>query len=99
MLKAYDDYRPGTGAEIMEWIKQQTQHRQSLERTRTTGSESRLNRAQKNSLIVGLLGILVAAVTAIWSGWVAAVIAIVAVGGPSTATVLARILDRLDKRN
>ena len=98
MLKGYDEYRPGTGAEVMEWIKDQTRHRQKLERQRTDGSEKRLNNAQRNSLCVGVLGILIAAVASYWSTVVAAVIVIVAVGGPSAATILARILDRADRR-
>jgi uncharacterized membrane protein len=98
MLKAYDDYRPGTGAEVMEWIKDQTRHRQKLESKRTEGSEKRLERAQNYAFTVGLFGLVVAAVTSYWNGWTAAVFAIVSVGGPGAATVLARVLDRLDPK-
>jgi hypothetical protein len=99
MLKAYDAYKDGTGAEVMEWIKDQTRHRQKLESERTKGSEKRLDRAQNYALVVALFGIGVAAVTSFWSIGTAIVIAIVSVGGPGAATVLARILDRLDKKN
>jgi hypothetical protein len=99
MLKAYDDYRPGVGAEVMGWIKEQTHHRQDLERRRTEGSETRLNRAQRNSFIIGLFGLALAAGISYWSTLVGIVIAVVSVGGPASATVVARILDRLDKKN
>jgi uncharacterized membrane protein len=99
MLKAYDDYRPGTGPEVMEWIKDQTRHRQSLERKRTDRSENRLDRAQRNSFVIGLFGLALAAGISYWSTLVGIVIAVVSVGGPASATVVARILDRLDKKN
>ena len=98
MLKAYDDYRQGTGAEVMEWIKDQTKHRQKLEIKRTEGSERRLDRAQNYALIVALFGLVVAGAISYWNGWAAAVVAIVSVGGPGAATVLARVLDRLDPK-
>ncbi len=99
MLRAYDDYKSGTGAEVMEWIKDQTRHRQGLERDRTNGSERRLNTAQQNSLIIAILGVLVAAGTSFFSPLVASVIVVVAVGGPSAATIIARILDKITKKN
>jgi hypothetical protein len=99
MLKGYEDYRLGAGSEVMEWIKEQSRHRRCLERKRVIGSEKRLDRAQTNSLIVALSGILVAAATAYFNAWVGAVTAIVAVGGPSTATVIARILDKVNRKN
>jgi hypothetical protein len=98
MLKAYDDYRAGTGAEVMEWIKDQTLHRQKLERKRTDRSQTRLDRAQKYAFIVALFGLVVAVITSYWNGWAAAIFAIVSVGGPSAATILARVLDRLDPK-
>lgn len=97
MLKGYDDYKPGTGAEVMEWIKDQTRHRQCLERKRTNGSEKRLDNAQRNSLWVAILGILVGGAVAYWNTVVGVAIAVTAVGGPPAATILARILDKLDR--
>jgi hypothetical protein len=100
MLKAYDDYRQGTGAEVMEWIKDQTRHRQSLERKRTEGSEKRLDRAQNYALIAALVGLVVAAAIAYLGNTLAAVVfAIIFGGGPSATTVLARFLDRVDTKN
>jgi uncharacterized membrane protein len=100
MLRAYDNYRPGTGAEIMDWLKEQTHHRQALERKRTDGSEKRLDRAQSNSLVVALFGLVIAAATAHWSSTAAAIVfAAVSVGGPPVATVVARLLDRPEKKS
>lgn len=93
MLKAYDEYRPGMGMEVVEWIKDQTRHRQALERQKTDGSEGRLGKAQSNSFILAIIGIIAAGVIAFWSAWVAIVVAAVCVSGPSTATVVARLVD------
>jgi hypothetical protein len=84
----------------MEWIKDQTRHRQKQEQKRTDGSEKRLGRAQNYAFIVALFGLTVSMISAYFGSTVAAIaFAIVSVGGPGAATVLARILDRLDKRN
>jgi len=93
MLHAYDEYKAGMGMEVVEWLKDQTRHRQGLERNRADGSERRLNRSQIFAFVIGMAGLLIAAIASYWSAIVAAVIAIVAVGGPSAASILARLID------
>src|SRR5260370_11897696 len=93
MLHAYDEYKDGMGSEVVEWIKDQTRHRQGLERDRTGGSERRLDRSQVFALAIAMAGLIIAALPSHWSTFVAAVIAIVAVGGPSAASILARLID------
>jgi hypothetical protein len=93
MLHAYDDYKLGMGLEVVEWIKDQTRHRQGLERDRADFSERRLDRSQLFAFAIGMAGLVIAAVASYWSTFVAAVIAIVAVGGPSAASILARLID------
>jgi Cu/Ag efflux pump CusA len=93
MLHAYDEYKPGMGMEVVEWLKDQTRHRQGLERNRTDGSERRLNRSQIFAFVIAMVGLVIAAIASYWSTFVAAVIAIVAVGGPSAASILARLID------
>jgi len=93
MLRDYDAYSPGMGVEVVEWIKDQTRHRQALERQRAEGSERRLNKSQIFALSIGMAGLVIAAIASIWSTFVAAVIAIVAVGGPSAASIMARLID------
>jgi hypothetical protein len=44
-------------------------------------------------LVIALAGLLLAAIASHWSTFVAAIIAIVAVGGPSTASIVARLID------
>jgi uncharacterized membrane protein len=97
VLRAYDDYRPGMGAEVVEHIREQTRHRQALERERVDGSEKRQNRAQRNAFIIGTLSLFVSAGAAYYSTFVAAIIVIVGIGGPATATIAARLLDRLTR--
>jgi hypothetical protein len=93
MLHAYDEYKPGMGTEVVEWLKDQTRHRQGLERNRTDGSERRLNQSQIFAFVIGMAGLVIAAIASYWSTFVAAVIAIVAVGGPSAASIMARLID------
>ena len=93
MLHAYDDYKLGMGLEVVEWLKDQTRHRQGLERDRADFSERRLDRSQVFAFAIGMAGLVIAAVASYWSTFVAAVIAIVAVGGPSAASILARLID------
>lgn len=95
MLRAYDDYKPGFAAEVVEHVKEQSHHRQALERQRTEGSERRQGRAQTYAFVVAILSVLVSAMAASYSSFVAAVIVVVGVGGPAAATIVARILDRL----
>lgn len=97
MLRAYDEYRAGMGAEVVEHVRDQTRHRQALERQRVDGSEGRQNRAQRNAFIIGALSLFVSASAAYYSTFVAAVIVIVGIGGPATATIAARLLDRLTR--
>lgn len=80
MLRAYDEYRSGMGAEIVEHVRDQSRHRQALERERVAGSEGRQNRSQRNALIIAVLSIFVSAGAAYYSTLVAAIIVIVGIG-------------------
>ena len=95
MLAEYDAVRPGLAQEIIGWAQQQQAHRRGLELMAFRGSESRMNRAQVFALVVALAS-LAAGLGAAYFGAnsVAMAFALVGIGGPSTATVLARILDR-----
>lgn len=96
MLEAYENAAPGTAAKIIEWADEQMGHRHQLEEQQTRGDEKRMDRAQRYTLTLAIVGLIIAGVTSVWgNAWVAAVIAIVAVGGPNTATVLSRLIDRL----
>jgi hypothetical protein len=97
MLREYDAFKPGMGAEVVDWIKGQTLHRQSLESQTTTGSETRLNRSQNNALIIALCGMVAAGAVSYWSPTTAVAIALLAIGGPSGASIVARLLDRVPK--
>ena len=97
MLGEYDAYKPGMGAEVVEWIKSQTRHRQSLEIQTTGGSENRLNKSQTQAFGIALLGMIAAAIISNWSVTTAIAVAVLAIGGPSGASVVARLLDRLPK--
>jgi len=97
MLRDYDEhYRKDFSERIIDRIDAQTIHRQCLERLRVDRSERRKDRAQWNALIISVGGLGIAGAIALTGGsaWIASIIAIVAVGGPNTATVLARWLDR-----
>ena len=93
MLQSYDDYKPGMGAEIVEWVKDQTRHRQRQETQITNGSETRLDTSQRNGFSIAVLGVLVAAAIAFWNTYVAIAIVLVSVGGPSAASIVARFID------
>jgi hypothetical protein len=88
MLRAYDEYKTGFGAEVVEYIKSFTTHSRKLE-----------SRAQIFALAVALVGLLAAGTFSLLGAnmWVCVIIAIVSVGGPGVATVLARYLDRIAK--
>lgn len=95
MLEQYDRIYPGLKEHIVQAWQQQAEHRRGLERSTTTGSERRMDRAQSNGLIVGLASLVLAAVVGVFGSWiVAAVIAIVGVGGPNAAAILARYLPK-----
>ncbi|MEI8396066.1 MAG: DUF2335 domain-containing protein [Rhodospirillaceae bacterium] len=99
ILQSYNDYDPTVAKALIEEYKAESSHRRELERARIMGSEARLHAAQRNSLILALIGILLA-------GWLSylhvsdlfiVALVIMAIGGPSSATVLSRLLDRINK--
>lgn len=93
MLAEYDKILPGLANRIVEAWEAQFQHRKDLENSTTRASENRMDRSQRNALIVSLAGILMAGVVGIWGNWVAAAIIVaVAVGGPNVATIIARLI-------
>lgn len=96
MLAEYERFQPGFADRIIDKIDKQTEHRQTLEMLGAQGDERRKNLGQWFGFITAVLGILAAALLSFFSnGWIVpTVIALVAVGGPPTASVLARALDR-----
>ena len=92
-LAEYDEVIPGLAREIIDAWHEQRRHRLKLETTATKSSGDRMDRSQRNSLIIGIVGLVVAGAAGIWGGWgAAAIIALVAVGGPNVATILARFI-------
>jgi hypothetical protein len=65
MLKEYDAYRQGMGAEVVQWLKDQTLHRQSLEKLTTESNETRLNSSLANAFKIAVLGMIAAGVISI----------------------------------
>lgn len=95
MLAEYDRIQPGLAKQIIGWTEKQQSHRQHLEIVTTQGSERRQDRSQTYAFVVAVAGILGAATVGIFGNWVAAAFIVVAcVGGPATASILARWLDR-----
>ena len=100
MLAAYvANGLPELVDKVVGTINQQVAHRQSLERLRAEGVERRQGRAQWGAVILGVIGTLGALGGAYLSvpPLVCIVVAIVAVGGPNAATIVGRILDRVDR--
>src|ERR1700730_13661720 len=88
ILKEYGNIRPELIDKLVEWTEQQSAHRREMERLRTKGSETRLNRSQWIGGAVALGGLTLAAIVA--SHTAAAIfIAVVSVGGPTAAIWLA----------
>jgi uncharacterized membrane protein len=97
MLAEYEKVIPGLGGRIIENWEQQRKHRERLEADTTRGSEARMDRSQRNALIVAVLGLVIAAVLGYFgASTVAIFIAIVAVGGPNAATILSRFIKTSD---
>ena len=94
ILAEYEREFPGLGHKIIDWTEQQRNHRQSLERQRTEGSETRMNRGQLIAGGVAVWGVSLAALVGIFgNAWAAGVIAIVSIGGPTAAIWLARTMN------
>ena len=92
-LAQHDAVFPGLSREIIDAWHEQRRHRMRLEANATEGSGDRIDRSQRNSMIVAVVGLLVAGAAGIWGGWgAAAVIALISVGGPNAATILARFI-------
>ncbi len=91
ILREYGNIRPELIDKLVEWTEQQAAHRRELEKLRTVGSEGRLDRSQRNALIVALGGLGLAAIVGIFGNmWAAIAIAVVSIGGPTAAIWLAR---------
>jgi uncharacterized membrane protein len=92
-LQQYELAIPGAGAQIIRWADDAQRQRQDLRERDFDLSQRRMNLSQRNALIIALSGLILGSVVAVWgSGLAASVIVIVAVGGPSAASVLARML-------
>ena len=87
---------PGLHRELIDEFKMQAEHRRALERATVEHSLNVQDRSQRNAFIVALGGMAVAGLLAYFklSDVVAAIIVIAAIGGPSAATVLARLIDK-----
>lgn len=95
MLAGYEQIYPGLAKEIVDAWHEQRTHRMSIEDRSSRGGETRMDRSQRNSLIVSLAGLGVALVGAIIVGWLFGVlVAVIAIGGPNAATIVARFMSR-----
>jgi uncharacterized membrane protein len=94
ILAQYDREFPGLGQKLIDWTEQQRNHRQTLERQRTNGSEKRMDRGQIIAGCAAIWGLTLAAAVGIWgNAWAAGVLAIVSIGGPTAAIYLARTMN------
>lgn len=96
MLVEYREFDPDLPYRLIGELQTQAEHRRSLETKRTDGSEARLDRAQRNAFIIAVLGVLAGGGFSLLGAplGLTMTIVIAAVGGPSTATVLARVIDK-----
>lgn len=90
---------PDLVPKIISVIDTQRQHRQEHEKKRTDGSETRLNRSQMSATTLGFFGLAGALVGGYFHvpTWICIVVALISVGGPNAATVISRIVDRMNK--
>lgn len=96
VLHEYASLDPSFPRELIAEFKAESALRRELERTRTLGSEARQDRAQTYAAGLAIAGMVLAGGFHLLGGSVYLSIAIVvlAIGGPSTATVLARLADK-----
>lgn len=99
LLREYEQINPGLAQEIVSWTRTQQTHRQSLEQLQTKEAEKRQNRSQLFAFAVALTGIIASSCVAYFgqsaaTTWFAVVAVLACVGGPATASVLVRYLDR-----
>jgi hypothetical protein len=77
-------------------VDDERERRQRLEESRIVGQEKRLDKSQNNARNLCYFGLSLAAALALLHGptSLAVTIAVVSVGGPASATVLSRVLDK-----
>jgi uncharacterized membrane protein len=90
ILKEYGNVHPELVSKLIKWTEDQSAHRRDLERMRTEGSETRLNRSQWIGGAVAIGGLILAAIAGQYSAVASVFIAIAGVGGPTAAIWLAR---------
>jgi uncharacterized membrane protein len=90
ILKEYGNIRPELVDMLVKLTEEQSVHRRDMERKRTEGSETRLNRSQWIGATVALGGLALAAVVSPSNTIASVVLAIAGVGGPTAAIWLAR---------
>jgi uncharacterized membrane protein len=91
ILVEYEQAFPGLGTKIVTWTEEQRKHRQGLERQRTDGAESRMNRGQLIAAGVALWGLTLSAAVGIFgSPYVGIALAVVSIGGPTAAIWIAK---------
>jgi hypothetical protein len=90
---------PDLVAKTISTIDEQIAHRQRLERQREEGSRTRRNLAQLGALILGVFGTLGALMAGYYGvpSSICIAVVVMSVGGPNAATVVARLLDRVER--
>jgi uncharacterized membrane protein len=98
-----EDYRargfPELIDKIISIVDEQREHRLSLEKAQFESAEKRKNFAQKSAALIGFLS-LAGSLIGGYFGVPYAIciaVAVIGVGGPSTATVVSRMLDKSNK--
>ena len=93
MLERYGEVVAGLPSKIIEAWQDQQRHRHTIENQYTTRDNDRMDRAQRNALIVAMSGIVAATIVGVFGGWAAAsAIVAVCVGGPAGVTAISRWL-------
>ncbi|HEV7286319.1 MAG TPA: hypothetical protein VGN75_15800 [Kaistia sp.] len=96
MLAEYREFDRSLPDKLIAELKGQSEHRRRLEGERQSRSENRQDRSQRYAFIIAIVGILAAGGFSLAGAPTALAVTIVvaAIGGPNTATVLARLIDR-----
>ena len=90
------EYPPEIAARIIATIDQQIAHRQALERETVMGSERRQDRGQMFAFIISASSFVAAGglFLAGLPAWVSVAAMVLGIGGPNTASVLVRLMDK-----
>lgn len=96
MIKEYQDLNPKLARDLIVELKKEAAARRERDRRREVESDKRQNRSQYFAFTLATLGVVAAGVFGYLgvSDYVCITIVLVAIGGPNTATVIARRIDR-----